>query len=323
MIKAAIFILTQNTPERKVYLKTSLYFLFKNFNSEYKYPVFILHEGDYDLFSQKEVITGIREECRNLVNFKQLDIEDFTLPSHINKDKMDKAIESKPVPYWRNDKYRMMCNFWINNFHKYTEGYEYVMRIDDDSIIEEKIVEDLFDIAKNKEYVYLSNIIHIDCALCCYGMKDFFEEQYPAKKEEIAKLFTDVKLPITNEHFLKFKSTYEIVEDKKFDKPSFDSAMPIMYYNNFFITETAFWKRNDVKELINRINQKGSVFYYRWGDAPIHSIISMLLAPGRTTRTVFKYSKRLQREAFIDENKNLHSFMPKVYSQSSCVSERK
>jgi hypothetical protein len=33
-IKAAIFILTQNTTERKVYLKTSLYFLFKNFNAK-------------------------------------------------------------------------------------------------------------------------------------------------------------------------------------------------------------------------------------------------------------------------------------------------
>ena len=41
-INAAILILTQNTIERKVYLKTSLYFLFKNFNHIYKYPIIIL-----------------------------------------------------------------------------------------------------------------------------------------------------------------------------------------------------------------------------------------------------------------------------------------
>jgi hypothetical protein len=46
--KCGIFILTQNTVERKVYLKTSLYFLFRNFNAKYKYPIIILHEGDYD-----------------------------------------------------------------------------------------------------------------------------------------------------------------------------------------------------------------------------------------------------------------------------------
>ena len=49
---AAIFYLTQNTPVRKTYLKTSLYFMFKNFNAEHKYPVIILHEGDFDAKSQ-------------------------------------------------------------------------------------------------------------------------------------------------------------------------------------------------------------------------------------------------------------------------------
>jgi len=48
MLKAAIYILTQNKLERKIYLKTCLYFLFKNFNAKFKYPVIILHEGDYD-----------------------------------------------------------------------------------------------------------------------------------------------------------------------------------------------------------------------------------------------------------------------------------
>ena len=82
-INAAIFILTQNTVERKVYLKTTLYFLFKNFNSLYKYPVIILHEGDYDNKSQEEIIKGVREECRSLVSFKELDKGDFNIPEHI------------------------------------------------------------------------------------------------------------------------------------------------------------------------------------------------------------------------------------------------
>ena len=51
MTKSAILILTQNTIERKIYLKTSLYFLFRNFNARFKYPVIILHEGDYDIDS--------------------------------------------------------------------------------------------------------------------------------------------------------------------------------------------------------------------------------------------------------------------------------
>ena len=89
MIKAAIFILTQNTIERKVYLKTSLYFLFKNFNAKYKYPVIILHEGDYTEDAKKEIYTGIRSECRHLVSFKSIDEDDFCIPPHINIDKMN------------------------------------------------------------------------------------------------------------------------------------------------------------------------------------------------------------------------------------------
>ena len=72
-INAAILILTQNTIERKVYLKTSLYFLFKNFNHIYKYPIIILHEGDYKERDIQEILGGIRGDYKNLVTFKIID----------------------------------------------------------------------------------------------------------------------------------------------------------------------------------------------------------------------------------------------------------
>ena len=318
-INAAIFILTQNTVERKVYLKTNLYFLFKNFNSSYKYPVIILHEGDYDNKSQEEIIKGIREECRNLVSFKELDKGDFDIPNHININKLTAAVATKPVPYWRNIKYRSMCYFWIKHFYKYTGNYDYVMRLDDDSIIEEPLMEDLFDLAKAKDLIYISNLVHVDCGICCYGMKDFFDGLYPAKKEQINKLFTEMKLPKNNEHYNKFLKTYEVVEGKKFDKEEVVSHMPTMYYNNFFITSTAFWKRPDVSEVINRIDKNGSIFYYRWGDAPLQTIIISLFSPENVSRTIFKYSKMLQRSAFIDGDGGIHSFMPREYKNTSCI----
>ena len=159
MIKGAIFILTQNTIERKIYLKTCLYFLFKNFNAKFKYPVIILHEGDYTDDAKNEIITGIRMECRDFIKFKQIDNEDFCIPQHIDIDKMNSIIDFQIVPYWRNQKYRSMCYFWMKNFYKYTKEYDYVMRIDDDSIIEEPVKIDLFELMSNKDYIYLSNIL--------------------------------------------------------------------------------------------------------------------------------------------------------------------
>jgi len=36
----------------------------------------------------------------------------------------------------------------------------------------------------------------------------------------------------------------------------------------------------------------------------------------------FKYSKRLQREAFADNDGNLHSYMPSNYESDTCISNK-
>ena len=319
--KCGIFILTQNTIERKVYLKTSLYFLFRNFNSKYKYPIIILHEGDYDDYSQQEIINSIREEGRNLVSFKQIDKEDFDIPDYIDEDLLDKCINLEPVPYWRNKNYRKMCNFWLNHFFKYTKDYTYVMRLDDDSIIEEPINNDLFSVMDERKLMYISNILHIDCGFCCYGMKEMFEKILPEKKEQLKQLFTESKIPMNDTNFLKFNEVYKLVEGKSYENENneFIVNMPIMYYNNFFVTNVSFWNRSDVKDIIKLFNEDGKIFYYRYGDAPIQTIIVSILEPEKISRTVFKYSKKLQRECFIDNKKNFHIYMPKTYAHNSCI----
>tara|TARA_B000000477_G_scaffold124577_1_gene132809 strand:- start:2094 stop:3068 length:975 start_codon:yes stop_codon:yes gene_type:complete len=323
MVNAAILILTQNTLERKIYLKTTLYFLFKNFNSIYKYPIIILHEKDYDEKSKEEIKNGVRGDYKNLIKFKEIDSSDFEIPTHIDKEKLIKCIECNPVPYWRNIRYRLMCYFWIKNFIKYVENYDYVMRIDDDSIIEEKIKNDLFEIIKSKDHIYMSNLIHVDCGICNYGMKELFETIHPDSNDKLKDMFVSTKLKDSDSTFYKFKKLYEIVENKSFDNNEIDIIMPIMYYNNFFITNVNFWKREDVKEIINKIDNNGNIFYYRYGDAPLHTLIITLLEGDKISRSIFKYSKRLQRECFIDNNNNIHSYMPKDYEHTSCITMKK
>jgi len=315
-MNAAIVILTQNTVERKIYLKTSLYFLFKNFNKNYKYPIIILHEGDYDDDAKKEIILGIRSDYRYLLSFCEIDKDDFTIPNNIDLERVSKIVSLKPVPYWRNLKYRMMCNFWMNHIYKYTKDYEYFMRLDDDSIIEEPICLDLFKHMYEKQLIYVSNFVHIDCGLCNYGMKDLFKTIFPDSKE-IDKLFISSKLPMKTDVFEKFN---QILQLNKLEPSQTDinTDMPIMYYNNFFITKTDFWQRNDVKNVIQKINDHGGIFYYRYGDAPLQTLIVSLLNPQGISRTSFKYSKRLQREVFKYGNE-MHSYMPKNYDDTSCI----
>jgi len=318
-INAAILILTQNTVERKIYLKTSLYFLFKNFNHMYKYPIIILHEGDYKERDIQEILGGIRGDYKNLVTFKIIDKEDFELPNYIDKDKLEKSINSQIVPYWRNTKYRLMCNFWLNHFTKYCDNYDYVMRLDDDSIIEETINQDLFKLCKEKDTIYMSNIVHVDCGICNYGMKELFLELFPEKKNKIDALFVKTDINKNNTFYNKFVDLYKIINDNKEITDNIEINMPIMYYNNFFITNTAFWKRTDVIKTINHINKSGNIFYYRYGDAPLQTIILSLFESDKIVRTVFKYSKRMQRECFIDLNNNINQYMPKDYINSTCI----
>jgi hypothetical protein len=323
MIKAGIFILTQNTIERKVYLKTSLYFLFKNFNAKYKYPVIILHEGDYTEEAKNEILTGIRSECRSLLTFKEIDTGDFSIPSHIDIDKMNRIIDLRIVPYWRNQKYRSMCNFWLKNFYKYTTGYDYVMRIDDDSIIEEPIKYDLFELMRDKDYIYMSNIIHLDCSLCNYGMKEFFVNHYQEKKDKIDELFVEHSLSGDSGYFNNFKKLYDAIHNEEYTGDTVKLNMPFMYYNNFNIISVDTWNTPEIQDVVNKIDEQGYIYYCRWGDAPLQTVILSLYDSNRITKVNFKYSKRLQRESFKDDEGGLHSFMPSDYENNSCVLQNK
>lgn len=322
--KSAIFYLTQNTEVRRTYLKTSLYFLFRNFNAKYKYPVILFHEGDYDLKSQEDVLMSVRDSCRSLVSFQTLDKEDFEIPAHIDKDRVRKIVALRPVPYWRNEKYRMMCRWWTVLMHKYAKNYDYIMRLDDDSFIEEPVQKDMFQVMKDKGFVYASNIIHNDCGMCSYGMRDFFEKHVPSKKSLMDELFIASKIPMRAIQCHTFRSVMSINGDLKDPAPEeIVTWSPIIYYNNFFVTDMNFWRRDDVQALVKDIDSNGSIFYYRWGDAPLHTlIVSLMAGPDKIERFKFKYSKRMQREAFKGDDGHLHCYMPGDYAQSSCMSEQ-
>jgi hypothetical protein len=317
-VRAAIFILTQNNDVRKTYLKSTLYFLFKYFNAAYRYPVVIFHEGDYDARAQREILVGVRASCRDLVRFHTLDAEDFQVPAHVDADKMARCVALKVVPYWRNVRYRLMCRWWVHHVWKYAAGYDYIMRLDDDSFIEEPIERDLFRLCADANIAYASNMVSVDCALCNHGFKELLETMYPAKKEQVASMFQAQQLPMRNARFHPFRSLLSITESPP---PAVSETMQVFgmvyYYNNFFIAQTAFWRRADVQSALQAIDESGLMYYKRLGDAPIHTAVALLHArPEQIQRIVFQYSKYMQRGAFVDDNGEAHAYMPDTYADA-------
>lgn len=328
-VSAAICYLTQNTEARRVYLKTSLYFLFKHFNAKYRYPVIIFHEGDYDACAQDEIISGIRSSCRDLVSFQALDKEDFQLPPHIDAEKLRRILEVKPAPtpYWRNEKYRMMCRFWLMGWRKYASGFEYIMRLDDDSIIEEPIKQDLFLWMKETGLNYASNLLHTDCGLCNYGMKEFFVRNFPEKKEILEKMFLSQEIPMRSVTMHPFRTVLSLTQSPLPELKDKETVwMPLVFFNNFNMTRTAFWNTPEMNEIFRKIDENGSIFYFRWGDAPLQTILATIFSkPEQISKASFAYSKRLQREAFKGDDGNgmFYSYFPDTYDKSSCITEQR
>jgi hypothetical protein len=315
---AAIFILTQNQPLRVASLKTTLYFLFRHFNAHpggARYPVILLHEGDFSASDQEAIRMGIRRNCRDSLQFEQLDASDFELPPHIDPERLRQSLQDPPVPYWRNDRYRMMCRWWLVHFPRYATRFDYVMRLDDDSFIEEPIADPFVWAAQNGAS-YVSNQIHLDCGICCLGLKSQFERLFPQRQADLDSLFAEQVVhpadPLT-ERLRRLSATSGIPLPAEFLLRG-RLPMPQIFYNNFFVTRSAFWQRPDVAGVIDQLDRTGGIFYFRWGDAPIQTLLVRLLCPANQVgRFDFRYSKRLQREAFIDGDGGVHSYAPDTY----------
>lgn len=305
-MKAAIIYLTQNTIERKIYLKTSLYFLFRNFNQKYRYPVLILQD-DYDETSKADVLLSVRLDFRSLIKFINIDPADFDLPD-LDLERL-KRVQSLPDPviWWRDEKYRKMCRWWLVHFYKYVSDYDYIMRMDDDSIIEEEI-PDYIEMASKEQLIYISNMVHYDCCVCCFGLKEFFESRY----EKVDHLFDFVTVNFNSlipsvQNLLKANNSPRAAEEK------ITLARPIMFFNNFHITSTSFWLQPKIRKIIKDLDKEGLIFYYRLGDAPVETLIVLLECPEKVKCFQFKYSKRIHREAFKDASGKFHNIMPVNY----------
>ena len=306
-LDAAFVILSQATPERVVYLKSTLYFLFKRFNArpECRYPVRVLHEGDFGPALQAELRACLRGDAGDLLSFVRLDAGDFVVPPWIDRDRLERNLRARPVPYWRDLRYRLMCRFWLVHAHKYVADLAYFCRLDDDAWLEEDVPFDIFEAARSTGSSMAGAIVHVDCPVCTHGMRSMFRGLGLANDANDAALF--VRAPLSPA----FLEGIDASPDRD-DVGAIVAPMPVMLYNNFSVCEVAFWRRPDVLAALRAVDATGNVFYFRWGDAPVLTLVARTL--GRLTILKLRYTKRLQREAFVDASGAPHRYMPASYA---------
>lgn len=262
-----IVYLIKNNRDTLINLKNSLYFLYNNFLSLHNYDVILFHDELFTSDTQDDILKYLSTKPSVSIRFYKVTLE---TPAWINQELMNSSITNKPVDWWRDEGYRNMCRFYSVELIKYLTNYEYYMRLDCDSFIEEPIV-DVVALCKNGSIDYVCHKTQIDCHICNQQLIESTLKFMNANN-------INVELPIC------------IINGNTYINA---------FYNNFHITRVGFWQNEQVKQYIDFLDKTGNIYYYRWGDAPIHTL-ALKMFRGKTQIMTFKYSKRSDRGFNVD-----------------------
>jgi hypothetical protein len=291
--RAAVVYLTQNIPARRRYLHTSLRLLFRSFNARCGYPVIVLHEGDFTEESIASVRRELPRDQGDLLHFHALESDDFLAPVGVLEHVV--ATHRIIVPDAPGLKYRTMCRWWIRHAAKYLGSFEYYMRLDDDSFIEETLDYDPFRVVRDAQVDYASNLVHIEHPLNALGLLEF-SVNFLGGGDRLQSLFLhgEVAQSVDPARLAAFLARIPL-RLREF-VPDGDLSCPIMYYNNFHIARTSLWRNPVIAQYFAAVEESAGVYHFRWGDAPLQTIALVAAERLKLGRLDFRYSKRYERE---------------------------
>lgn len=298
---AAIIYLTQDTPVRRLYLQTSLYLLFRSFNERFHYPVLVFHEGDFTEDAIAAIKEGIPGGLGVLVQFQQVETTDFCTPGSATADLVE--ANRVIVPDARGLSYRSMCRWWILHAARYLAPYEFYMRLDDDSFIEEVLDYDPFQVVRAEGVDYASNLVHIEHPLNALGLLETSIELL-GDTDRLQSLFLrgDVAQTVAPSRLMAFLDHLPGELRKRVNTTTLSG--PVIYYNNFHIARPDLWNHPTIANYFEAIDQSNGIYHLRWGDAALQTI-ALTATEGLTLgRFRFRYSKRYEREqgSYVNTN---------------------
>lgn len=241
-MKSCFTFLLSNTL-RKNFLNSCLNSLYNFYLKKYPTDVVIFHEKEFPQYNKNFIKTRLPNT--NII-FKEIK---FSIPNIVKNDPnfKPKWIEN----YWDNQKcisYGGMCTFFSRDIFNYLNEmeYDYYARLDDDSRILNPINYNIFDYMKNNNLTYGYLIKMLEAPHVVKGLFEFIKNN--TNKEKI------------------FNKNYSFE----------DSTNLIYYYNNFEIVDIKKYL-NNTKSIIDEIHESGNIYYYRWGDAPIRTILISMM----------------------------------------------
>lgn len=206
-------------------------------NSKYNFDNIIFHEGNISVDHQNYI--------KVLSKIELIFVDVKTSGSKNGFNDLNVKNESQfchPTPEsgWFPLGYKHMCHFWAIDFFDYLSEYDYVIRIDEDCVVNRF----------NQDYIQQL----ID------GKKVFLSPLFQGKDESY------VTVGLEN-LWSKFLTDNSIIVDKKFD----DIKCP---YTNFTCLNLKYFKENImVQKFLQCINDSNCIYINRWGDLPIWGLV--------------------------------------------------
>ncbi len=307
-MKTGIFIFTKSS--RKIYLKTTLYFLFKNYNHIHKHNVYILNQ-DLTKEDKEEILLGIRSDCSNNVFFKDIKIE---IPENIDKEKLNSILNYNITSEWNNIEYRNLTFYMLYDFWKdFGDDFDYIMKLNDDVLIEEPIKEDFFNIIDNRANNILFCSMSNQCVFSSFGMYDLLKANFQDNVDKLNSFNSLIK--ITEENAISdFKKLHLTVFDKEYPLNEIEVRQPYVPNDSFMIIRTSFMTGKKIAPYLNKIKELKYIHYFKWSFSLVVSSLAMMICSDKVTRCVFKISEEKQRNAYI-ENGKIISKIPDSYKK--------
>jgi hypothetical protein len=247
MIKVAICILTRGYKNNLGYidlilrnraLSRKMEYDPNNFHIDYK----IFHEGNISKKNQRFI-----NKCSGIKNLDFIDVS--------KEFKIDISLESKYTYETKLSKsfsngYKSMCRFWTDRFMDYTEGYEYVARVDEDCIIKKFPIQEIIKYMKSTNTNYITPVnFQSDDPGVTQGFLEFGLEFMKKNQIKATKLITIEVNPLTN----------------------------------LFLLDAEHYKKNYLfKKYMEEIRKSNGIFVNRWGDHIIWGFLFKMLGENQS-----------------------------------------
>lgn len=232
------------------------------FNSKFHYDWVFLNDEPFD--EQFKLL--VSNAVSGTAKFGLIDSNHWSMPTHVNTTRMNKNImdvlndPDGAYPYADSISYRNMCRF-ESGFFQWNQlllDYDYFWRVEPGVKLHCDINYDIFEFMIDNKFNYGFTISMLE-----------YPKTIPSLFPNLINILNELNLSnllTSSDNYSKFiidpiKQTYNLCH----------------FWTNFEIGNLNVFRSSKYMDIFNKLDSTGGIYYERWGDAPIRTLILSLI----------------------------------------------